>query len=110
MEKEVFNFKEAMERIGDEELIFELLEDIVELADATEEQLKVAIETNNMTEVRIAGHTLKGTAANLALPQLSEVGKAFDTAARNNDSSNLEELFKDLQQAVINFKQFLADR
>ncbi len=110
MEYKIFDAQEAIDRIGDEELIYELLEDVIELAEETDEQISNGIKNGDFEAVRVAGHTLKGTAANLALHQLSEAGKRFEMAGKEQDSSNFDEYYQFLTDAINSFKEFLANR
>lgn len=110
MDTNIFDLNEAMERIGDEELIYELLEDIVELADTTVTEITEGIQNENHEMIRISGHTLKGTAANLALHNLSEAGKALEFAGKEQNVSQYNILLDNLKKAVEDFKSFMANK
>ena len=110
MSLKIFDKHEAMERIGDEKLIYELLDDIVELAEESDEKISKGMANNDFEAILIASHTLKGTAANLALHQLSEAGSHFENDAKNQDSSRFPEYYDILKTAINNFKEFLANK
>lgn len=106
----VFNYKEAIERVGDEELLDELLDDFLEFADDVVHDLKKAIAEGNDTMVRNTGHTMKGTAANLALPHLSEIGAELEQAGTKGLTNHYSELYAKLLEAVKEFKQFMTEK
>lgn len=110
MDKNIFDFKDAIERVGDEELLDELLEDFLVFADEILIDLQKAIKENNATMVRNSGHTLKGTAANLSLPNLSEVGLQIEKAGKEEESEKYNFLYEKLVQAVTEFKKFMAEK
>ena len=110
MNNGVFNYKEAIERVGDEELLDELLDDFLEFADDVVHDLKKAIAEGNSVMVRNTGHTMKGTAANLSLPNLSAIGAELEYAGTKGLTDSYSELYEKLLAVVAEFKQFMADK
>lgn len=110
MDKMIFDYQDAIERVGDEELLYELLDDFVEFADDILTDLEKAIKENNSEMVRNNGHTLKGTAANLSLPNLSEIGKEIENAGKEEEAEKFEELYAELIKCVNEFKKFMQEK
>lgn len=110
MNNGVFNYKEAIERVGDEELLDELLEDFLEFSDDVVHDLKKAIAEGNSVMVRNTGHTMKGTAANLSLPNLSEIGAKLEYAGTKGLTDSYPELYAKLLDIVAEFKQFMIEK
>lgn len=110
MNKNVFDHKDAIERVGDEELLDELLEDFLEFADEILADLDKAIKENNSSMVRNSGHTLKGTAANLSLIDLSEVGLEIENAGKEEITEKYQSLYKKLLVSVEDFKKFMKEK
>lgn len=110
MNSDVFNYKEAIERVGDEDLLNELLEDFLEFADDIVHDLHKAIAEGNDTMVRNAGHTMKGTAANLSLPRLSDIGAELENAGTKKLTDSYSELYDKLLKVVAEFKRFMAEK
>lgn len=110
MSKNIFDYQDAIERVGDEELLNELLDDFLEFAEGILIDLRKAFDENNAVMVRNNGHTLKGTAANLSLGNLSRIGLEIETAGKEENSELYEELFQKLQKTVDEFRHFMQER
>ncbi len=110
MNREIFDYQDAIERVGDEELLDELLEDFLEFAQGILGDLKKAIDENNSVMIRNNGHTLKGTAANLSLGNLSQIGLEIENAGKNEDSARYQDLYKELLERVKEFEIFMQEK
>ncbi len=110
MNKNIFDYQDAIERVGDEELLDELLEDFIVFADEILLDLDKAIKEKNSAMVRNSGHTLKGTAANLSLINLSEVGLELENAGKLELFDKFEILYKRLVESVQEFKKFMQEK
>lgn len=110
MDKNIFDYQDAIERVGDEELLYELLDDFLEFSDEILLDLGKAIKENNTTMVMNSGHTLKGTAANLSLPNLSELGLQIENAGKQKEAGKFEQLYRNLEKNVEEFKNFMRNR
>lgn len=110
MDTNIFDHKDAIERVGDEELLDELLDDFLVFADEILLDLDKAVKEGNHAMVRNSGHTLKGTAANLSLPNLSQVGLEIESAGKNEQSENYQHLFNRLVESVAEFKKFMQEK
>ncbi|MBI9030834.1 Hpt domain-containing protein [bacterium] len=110
MDKNIFDYQDAIERVGDEELLYELLDDFLEFSDEILSDIEKAVKEGNSTMIRNSGHTLKGTAANLSLQNLSDIGLEIETAGKAELTDKYEDLFARLQSAVAEFKKFMQEK
>ncbi len=110
MDKNIFDYQDAIERVGDEELLDELLEDFLVFADEILLDLDKAIKENNAAMIRNSGHTLKGTAANLSLLNLSEIGLQIENAGKAELTEQYGFLYEKLVQSVDEFKKFMQEK
>ena len=65
---------------GDDEVLFELLDDFIEINDEVVQELNTAIVTENVDDVTGLAHKLKGSAGTAGAKQLAEVAKALEIA------------------------------
>ncbi len=110
MSKNIFDYQDAIERVGDEELLNELLEDFLEFAQGILIDIKKAVQEDNGLMIRNNGHTLKGTAANLSLGDLSQIGLELENAGKQEDRDKYEDLYKKLVEKVAEFENFMQNR
>ena len=110
MDKNIFDYQDAIERVGDEELLYELLDDFLEFADEILTDLQKAVKENNSIMVRNSGHTLKGTAANLSLHNLSDVGLEIETAGKRELTERYDDLYSKLVETVKEFQKFMQEK
>lgn len=110
MDKNIFDYKDAIERVGDDELLNELLDDFLVFADEILLDVEKAIKENNSAMVRNSGHTLKGTAANLSLLNMSEIGKKLEAAGKAENTKNYQELYNELLVRVKEYKLFMQEK
>lgn len=59
--------------------------------------LEEAIESTNSKGVQQAAHTLKGTSANMGMPQLSAVSREIEMMANGDDLTNISPKFLEIQ-------------
>ncbi|MCS6893673.1 MAG: Hpt domain-containing protein [Deltaproteobacteria bacterium] len=102
MEKQVFNFEDALERAdGDLEFLEQLLE-VLESSSATYiEQIETAINNNNLTEAYRSAHSLKGALLNLGAEKAGELAKQTEIKLKSgNRDVNLEEVCQSIQEFI----------
>lgn len=51
------------------------------------ENLSTAVAANDFENITLNGHSIKGSAANLRLNEVSELAKSIEMAGKNKDSS-----------------------
>ena len=64
--------------------------------------LKSAIENNDYENIIQASHSIKGSAANLTLMDISEIAKEIETSARNNLEIDYQAKFDSLEKLINN--------
>ncbi len=102
----VFNEATAMERIGDMDFIKELLQDFYNEIPNDMSTLKKAIISDDVENVRIIAHTVKGTGANLSLDAISDIAKQLEMAAKETRKNDFMDLFQSLENEIARFKNF----
>ena len=69
------------------------------LEDKNYQELKVAIEDENVDNAFKAAHNLKGVSANLALKNLSEQASAITEALRNGDMAEAKKIMPSVTES-----------
>ncbi len=90
--------KEILEALGGipEEVYDAIVQSFYEETRTKIEPLKAAIAANDAVAVAKIGHGIKGSAANLRLIEISEVGKKIELAGKAADSSQFSSLYNEL--------------
>ncbi|WP_370261276.1 Hpt domain-containing protein [Limnobacter sp.] len=92
------NVDEALERLGqNEDLLFEILEEMLDRSGEDLERLEQAKEKLDWTTLAQHSHFLKGILANLAVVHLLSTTESLEKAAREKNPSQVEQHFKALQ-------------
>ncbi len=68
-----------------------------------------AIDNSSCTEVAEVSHSLKGSSANVCAQDLSNVFKKLENKGRDEDLSDVLELFKDAEHEFKNVKKQLNE-
>ena len=63
-------------------------------------ELKRSIELNDKESIMRIAHSIKGSAANLTLIDISEVAKEIETGARSSLELNYEEKYNNLEKLI----------
>lgn len=80
--------------LEDIEMLIEVfLEDARESLDVLEN----AVKTNDIEEIFKSAHSIKGSAANLTLNEISELAREIELNAKENNTYNYEESYKKLK-------------
>lgn len=95
------NKAEALNRLdGDEELLAEICEIFMDDAPIQMETLKQAIADNDRTLTERQAHTIKSASANIGAETVREQASRLEQTARENDLSNVDELYEGLEQEL----------
>jgi len=62
--------------------------------------LNAALQRGELEAVRVFGHRLKGSGGAYGIPELSEIGRKIEYAARSEDSAELQNLAVALESYV----------
>jgi len=81
---------------GDDQVLYELLDDFIEINDEVIQELSTAIGTENVEDVTGLAHKLKGSAGTAGAKQLAEVAKALEIAGSKTEWSAIRDLAPNL--------------
>lgn len=70
---------------GDDDILYEMLGDFIEINDEVIQELNTAISSENVEDVTGLAHKLKGSAGTAGAKQLAEVAKALEIAGSKNE-------------------------
>ena len=100
----VFDRQELLERLGGhEEMVDQFLSMFVRNVTGFMEALQIAIDQNNLEQIRIQAHTIKGAAGNISAGQIRKTAAEIEADAREGHSDRVSTLFP---QLVVEFTVF----
>jgi HPt (histidine-containing phosphotransfer) domain-containing protein len=100
----VWNWKEAFERVEeDEDLLMELMDLFREEAAALLRSVEGAVGEREGTQVAQAAHTLKGAAGNVGAEEVYELAWQMEQMGREERWEGMEEMCRRLRQALERF-------
>jgi signal transduction histidine kinase/CheY-like chemotaxis protein len=107
---EIWNNKEALERLGGSEDILEKIMAvfIVEL-ESELQKLHKAIADEDRDEVKLHAHTIKGAAGNVSAPRVQESAKTLEHAAKEEEFSKLELFLEALERDAKELLDLVKD-
>jgi PAS domain S-box-containing protein len=97
IDMDVIDWPELETRIGDESLIKEIMSSFCADNTTRIELLTEAVIANNLEEIEVLSHALKGSAGTVAAKALSQTANQLNLAAKANNKSNFETLLADIQ-------------
>ncbi|PKL48561.1 MAG: hypothetical protein CVV39_04165 [Planctomycetes bacterium HGW-Planctomycetes-1] len=99
-----------MERIGDEELIDEIVP--IFLKDNKERMvlLEQAVQKNDSKEVKFFAHSIKGASGAIGASAIFELGKELEYAAREEQTEKYAPLFAGIKSHFANLLAFLDNK
>lgn len=68
------------------------------------DNLKKAVDTNNLEDIFRYAHSIKGSASNLTLQEISNTAKEMEDSARKNTLFDYKTTFETLKQFIDNIK------
>ena len=105
-----FDFATALKRLGNNRQLYARMlrafkKEVKVFLENLESNLKLGCHEAAAKEL----HTIKGVAATLGATALASATAAVETALRNNDLVNLEELFQEIKRLFVETCQLFAD-
>jgi len=96
----IINWDRLIERLGDEEIVKEIMPSYIE--DTTEhfEKLSQAVKTGDCVAIAYHAHALKGVGRNLSIDRLSDIARQMEQAGRDDDIEANTLYFNDLKPEV----------
>jgi len=102
--KRVIDWEDLMNRLGDEELIKEIVPEFLNNNTDYLDAISKAIDNHDPKEVENNAHALKGSSASIGATELSTLAKALEVMAKDlslDDAESLLEKVREQYQAVI---------
>jgi len=110
MAEALIDFENAMERLGDDkEFLIELLNELIEQVNSSQDSLKAAVEEKNYDELRFVAHGLKGAAANLDVSRMARIFKSLEDMGAQNNTDGAENLIKEAEESNKELAVFLEN-
>lgn len=102
----VFNYNELLERcMGKKELVGVLVKKFVEVLEDNLSSLRESIEAGDTEGVVQKAHSLKGSAANLAVEPIREPSMRLETMAREGSLDGAAECMEEIEKATAAFME-----
>lgn len=102
------DYTAIMKAYGDEDIIKEIAEIILEEGPQSIESLAEAIRAENSEDIMYCGHKLKGTARHVGATQLSEKAGRVERAGNEKDINTAASLLGDIQSEFEKLASFLS--
>ena len=102
-----FNYPRALAEFGDDkELLDEVLKDFILKVDSQIKKISSALESKNALVIQNQAHSIKGGAANLIAPSLTQAAADLEEVGKARSLDNGYEIFEHLKQEFNKFKSF----
>ena len=103
-----YNHRQLLRELGGEEdLLDELLSEFVTHTALNIEKLTQAVHDQNLEEIRIIAHTIKGGALNLTANVIGDASAAIEMDARNKYGEDMPRLLEVLREQFEAFNRYL---
>lgn len=106
--EKVIDFQQLIDRGFDEQLVLDIVPICVEDNKERLGQLWEAIENEDMANVRLYAHSLKGAAANIGALNFAGAAQLLEEAADKKDLSNAKELYMKAEMEFVKLEKFVA--
>lgn len=104
------DFESALERCaGDKEFLYEMLLEFVELLSQQLEDLKKAIEQENLQALTHIAHSIKGASANLGAFIISDLAYKLEQCGRNATLADAQAYLDELLRHVEEFNEYVKN-
>ncbi len=107
-ETPIIAWGQLISRIGDEDLVRELMPICVADNRSRLESLSEAVVANDAVNVKLYAHSIKGSAANLGAEPLSEAAQHLEHLAAADDLSGAQPHFETIRAAFERFEDFVS--
>ncbi len=98
--QEIIDLPTVLERIGGDEIFLqELIQIFIEEYNLKLARLEKAVEENDFQSIQEIAHNLKGSSANLSLPELQKTAYALETCGRQADKQGCQQNLVRLKRA-----------
>ncbi|MBW8038579.1 MAG: DUF3365 domain-containing protein [Planctomycetes bacterium] len=106
--EEIINWSQLIDRLGDEELVREIMP--VFLKDNKErfDKLSEAVNSGDSKDIKFYAHAIKGAGRNIGAKRLSDIACQLECAARENDLDAATSTFDELKKEFEKVMSFLS--
>ena len=109
-EQPIIDKIEYIDRLGDDEELFQTLMDIVLQSTPEQiEKLEVALNNKNSIDIKEQAHKLKGAFGNISATRLFYLTKNIEQSVRDNDIEMALSLFKKVKLEFRNLQNFIEN-
>ena len=77
-----------------------LIEVFLEGAYKNMQELKIAINMNNLQDIHKAAHAIKGSAANLTFANIADIAKEIEENAKKSNTVDYDKKYEELKVAI----------
>jgi PAS domain S-box-containing protein len=106
--KEILNWEELVGRLGDEELIKEIVPIFLNDNKERLEMLTKAVRAGDAEAIKLYAHAVKGAGRNIGAKQLSNIAHRLECAGRENDVEMAASFFNELKTELEKIVAFLS--
>lgn len=92
----------------DPEILQVVAQTVLEETPSVLEQLQKAVDSQDVPNVQLLAHRIKGTARNMAAVELAEKAFALELAAKGNQMENAASMLGEIRQAFARLSAFLT--
>jgi len=106
---EIINWDQLIERLGDEEIIREVMPTYLKDVQEHFDRLSEAVETGDCAAIALRAHAIKGVGRNLGVERVLDVAGQMECAGRANDIEASTLLFRGLKPEIEKVLTALSD-
>ncbi len=107
-ETPVIAWDQLIDRIGDENLIWELMPVCIQDNRTRLESLRQAVAARDPAQVKLYAHAIRGSSASLGAERLSDVARRLERAAAAEDLSEAQASFEIIHAEFARFEAFVS--
>jgi PAS domain S-box-containing protein len=106
--REILNWEELIGRLGDEQLIKEIVPIFLNDNKERLEMLTKAVKAGDAQAIRLYAHAVKGAGRNIGAKRLSDIAHCLESAGREGDVEATVSLFDELKAELEKVMTFLS--
>ena len=106
--EEIISWDQLIDRLGDEELINEIVPIFLKDSKERIDKLSEAVKSKDSKAIKFYGHVIKGAARNVGAKRLSDIASQLECAGRENDLEAATPLFDSLKIELEKVVTFLS--
>ncbi|KAF0975625.1 hypothetical protein FDP41_005619 [Naegleria fowleri] len=95
---------------GEEEFLYEMLDELITAGREQIDKIKQSIETRDWANMELNSHSLKGSSAQLACKPLSQSALAVETAAKNQNDTNIQAKVSLIEKRLNDLANFVQKK